>query len=294
MLSRRQKEFIYRHAYLPEQLPWYLGPMGDMSAHLNRPFILYERTRALSCIGYPLGEDYHPDVFRRCLRDAMSAFEVDWVQVIVPEPPAALPGVVETGPRDDYWFLELDRLPPPPKVMNMVRRAEREVEVRLGWSMGRRHRALLGEFCRRRHLEPEMGGFLQRMPGYVNRCFTAYPLEAWRGRPDLWPGRFGREGSTVRLMEAWRGESLLAFNVMELGAERWGFYLFSVSGDAARKIPGISDLLLHRLLLRAREEGKSFVNLGLGINEGIRAFKRKWGAEPLRPYYFALLRPGTA
>jgi hypothetical protein len=35
------------------------------------------------------------------------------------------------------------------------------------------------------------------------------------------------------------------------------------------------------------------MNLGLGVSDGIRFFKRKWGAEPFLPYVEASWRPAA-
>jgi hypothetical protein len=48
--------------------------------------------------------------------------------------------------------------------------------------------------------------------------------------------------------------------------------------------PGSADLVLSGLLNEALQRGHTRMNLGLGVNAGIRFFKRKWGAEPFLPY----------
>ena len=57
-------------------------------------------------------------------------------------------------------------------------------------------------------------------------------------------------------------------------------------------MPGASDLLLEAVIGAARSEGKRLVNLGLGINPGVRRFKQKWGGEPLLPYAYCRYAPG--
>jgi len=42
----------------------------------------------------------------------------------------------------------------------------------------------------------------------------------------------------------------------------------------------------------AQSEGKKTINLGLGINKGIRQFKEKWGGVPFLPYASALVHRG--
>ena len=43
-----------------------------------------------------------------------------------------------------------------------------------------------------------------------------------------------------------------------------------------------------------REQGKSTLHLGLGVNEGIRRFKKKWGGKPFLKYEFCERRYGVA
>ena len=45
---------------------------------------------------------------------------------------------------------------------------------------------------------------------------------------------------------------------------------------------GASDLLLIELIKFSEKHGKRYIHLGLGVNDGIRRFKEKWGAKPSR------------
>ncbi|WP_300686979.1 TraB/GumN family protein, partial [uncultured Bilophila sp.] len=56
--------------------------------------------------------------------------------------------------------------------------------------------------------------------------------------------------------------------------------------------PHAADLLFARMLEAARREGKGYIHLGLGVNEGIRRFKEKWGGRPALPYVMAGWREG--
>ena len=55
-------------------------------------------------------------------------------------------------------------------------------------------------------------------------------------------------------------------------------------------VPGASDLLLRELVKVAHAARKKAVNLGLGINDGIRRFKEKWGGVPFLPYVSAIVQ----
>ncbi len=75
---------------------------------------------------------------------------------------------------------------------------------------------------------------------------------------------------------------LVAFDVVTFGGE-YAFYLFNFRARDCY-VPGASDLLLARLIGLAQEAGKRYLNLGLGINPGVRGFKEKWGAVPFLPH----------
>ena len=86
------------------------------------------------------------------------------------------------------------------------------------------------------------------------------------------------------LLSARRSDGrLAAFTVGEFSALCTAFYLFCFR-DHLLAPPGSADLLLSGLMDAACERGQTYINLGSGINEGIRYFKRKWGGS-LSPLY---------
>ncbi len=44
------------------------------------------------------------------------------------------------------------------------------------------------------------------------------------------------------------------------------------------------------MIALSRESGKQYIHLGLGVNEGIRRFKKKWGGVPTRRYEMCEIR----
>jgi hypothetical protein len=78
---------------------------------------------------------------------------------------------------------------------------------------------------------------------------------------------------------------LSAFYVIELGAKHFSTY---VLGTHSKKhyVPHASDLLFLEMIKLSREHRKNTIDLGLGVNQGIRRFKEKWGGVPFLPYEF--------
>ena len=92
--------------------------------------------------------------------------------------------------------------------------------------------------------------------------------------------------SSAGVLNARNGQGrLCAFYVVELAARNFAPY---VLGCHSKKyyFPHASDLLFFEMMQFTRENGKNTINLGLGVNEGIRRFKEKWGGVPYLPYEF--------
>jgi hypothetical protein len=97
-----------------------------------------------------------------------------------------------------------------------------------------------------------------------------------------------KASSSAVLFEARREKELVAFNIVDLGAADHAFYLFSFRSRKVN-VPGASDLLFYEMVNLAQTAGKKAVNLGLGVNAGIRRFKEKWGGTPFLNYSSVLV-----
>ena len=105
------------------------------------------------------------------------------------------------------------------------------------------------------------------MPGYVSYSKTSFVLNA-------------RDSAG----------KLVAFDIADFGAKHYAFYMFNFR-SRQHHVPGTSDLLLQALIKEAEQQGKTYVNLGLGINQGVAFFKKKWGGQPFLNHEFLLYRP---
>lgn len=261
MLNREDKARVYAHAYLPEHLPDYLGAVSAAEPQLRADHLYLFKGHHLTLIGYPLegSPDTTPDVYESLCED----LQPETAAIIAPTiwlPPDAY----EAQPGDHYYRLELPLGTLPQGVAYMVRRAERELRVTLG-NFSREHKKLIKEFVSSHNLPAAQKKIYKGIPGYLKRA------------------------STARLLEARKGDHLVAFNILDLGAAEYAFYLFNFR-SGKRGVPGASDLLFLEMTEMARAEGKGIMNLGLGIHSGIRHFKEKWGGKPFLPYASALVQ----
>ena len=76
---------------------------------------------------------------------------------------------------------------------------------------------------------------------------------------------------------------MAAFYVVDLAAKNFATYVIGCHSKR-NYVQGASDLLFFEMINMSIESGKKYMHLGLGVNEGIRQFKEKWGGMPTRKY----------
>jgi len=263
MLNDQEIKWIHRHAYLPEHLPDYVRAVSGAEPFLHRNYLYFLSKKHLIFNGYPLEPDADPPagiydfIYERC--------QPATVAVIAPA--IWLPaGQCEQQTTDCYYRLDLPLTPIDAAVAYMLRRAQSELQVTRG-SFGKEHRKVIKAFV--------AGHKFNHQQKYLFKHISQY-LKA---------------SDSAVLFEARREKKLVAFNIVDLGAADYAFYLFSFRSNKIN-VPGASDLLFDEMVNLAQAEGKKAVNLGLGVNAGIRRFKEKWGGVPFLPYVSAMLHSG--
>lgn len=246
--------------YIPEQILDYFEPVSGLRHEVLGDYLCYFGEGVAVVVGYPLGLG---KVKR--LEDIMREVEMKaWrIEVIAPRLPRKFrfKEVFE----DEYYRLRLP-LTLRKKLRYMVNRAERELTVSESRELRREHVELMEEFLRRRDIMPHMRYVCERLHRYLSKSKTA------------------------RLLNAYEKKGMLVgFDVIDLPQGPYSFYMFNFIRRGEGYVPGVSDLLLHELVKLSDEEGKKYVNMGLGINEGVRRFKLKWGAEAFLPYRYGII-----
>ena len=258
MLSNEQLNRIYRQAYLPEHLPGYVEAISGAQAHLVGNYLCFTRKAHLIFIGYPLDESN--DDTTEAYESACERFDPSTVALIAPDiwlDPATL----KMQPRDSYYRLHLPVETIDPDRAYMVRRAQSELTVRKG-KFQREHKKMIKAFLKAHQLSAEQIYVYKRIAEYL------------------------RQAPSAHLLETRKNDVLVAFTVVDTGSADYAFYLFNFRSQK-EKVPGASDLLFKAMVDLAQSEGKKAINLGLGIHQGIRRFKEKWGGEIFLPYHSA-------
>ena len=266
MITTAEREYVEENAYLPEHIPQYVSAISMTEPLLFDDYVVHAKREHLIFVGYPLKESFNEKQMGRAFKDAMKRCKPESVTLIAPAIPSCVNGR-DHPPSDHYYRLELATLSISQKLRNMLTRASRELSVERTRTFSREHKKLVNNFLETHRVDGGTQFIFKRIDKYLSSSITGWVFDARNNRGEL-----------------------VAFDIAELKPRDYTIYMFNFTSDALY-VPGASDLLLSNVVQVSKEEGKKYVNLGLGINRGVTFFKKKWGGVPFLPYASCLYHP---
>ena len=262
MLTSDQESYLLENAYVPEHITGLMVPVSKGEAFIVSDYLAYAKDNWLIFVGYPLTEAFSDEGCEAAVEETVRACRPEYAWFIGPRvPPALLENCAERQ-SDSYYRLDLGASPPA-ALMRQAEKASAALRIERSRTFGKKHDALIAEFVKRvKKLPPMIRELYRAMPEYVATSDAAALLSAYD-----------------------RKEKLSALFVVDLAPRRFATY---VLGCYSRKryVAHASDLLFREMIDLAKREGKEYINLGLGVNDGIRRFKEKWGGAPFLAYEF--------
>jgi hypothetical protein len=262
MINPEDEAYILERAFVPEHILSLMVPISKGEPFLKEEHLVFVKDNWLILVGYPLEGNFSQERCERVLKQAVETFRPEYLWFIGPDIPPSLQGSCKERQTDQYYKFDLNRTKLKPSLQRVADKASKELIVERGHSISKEHEALISELLKREKLPPRLRELYRAMPDYVAHSSTSCVLNA-------------RD----------KNGKLCAFFVVELGAKDFSTY---VLGSHSKKhyVSHASDLLFLEMIKLTREHGKNTVNLGLGVNEGIRRFKEKWGGIPFLNYEF--------
>jgi hypothetical protein len=263
MISPEEQEYVRRKAYVPEHvIPLMVGVSGG-EPFLTEDYLFFHKNDWVIFIGYPLENAFREESFLAALERTRTHFRPSCTSFIAPALPSALPQNEGDRETDEYYRLDLKNFGVGKELKRGLAKSSRALTVERARAMSPQHLTLTREFLKREKVSPRVRELYLRMPQYLAYSPTSLILNALDEK-----------------------KRLSAFYVVELGALQFATY---VVGCFSREnyVPHASDFLFKEMVRLAEEHHKDYVHLGLGVNEGIRRFKRKWGGVPFLRYEFA-------
>jgi hypothetical protein len=262
MITPEEEGYVLESAYVPEHIVNLMASISRGEPFFIEDHLGFVKDNWVILVGYPLDGNFSHERCEKILKQAVEAYRPEYLWFIGPEIPISLLDSCKERETDQYYRLDLEQTKLKPSLQRMTDKASKELMVERGHSISKEHEALISELLKREKLPPRVRELYRAMPDYVARSSSACTLNA-------------RD----------KNGKLCAFFVVELGAKNFSSYVLGCHSKR-HYVPHASDLLFLEMIRLTREHGKRTINLGLGVNEGIRRFKEKWGGIPYLNYEF--------
>ena len=262
MITPEDEEYILSRAYVPEHIVNLMASISRGEPFFTDDHLGFVKDNWLIFVGYPLDENFSQDRCDKTLKQAVEMYRPEYLWFIGPEIPVSLLESCTERETDQYYRLDLKQAKLKPSLQRMADKASQELFVERGHIISKDHEALIAELLKREKLPPRLRELYRAMPYYVAHSSSACVLNALN-----------------------KNGKLCAFYVVELGAKNFSTYLLGCHSKK-RYVTHASDLLFFEMIKLTQEHGKNIINLGLGVNAGIRRFKEKWGGIPYLNYEF--------
>jgi len=269
VITPQEEAYILERAYIPEHIINLMASISKGEPFLTEEHLGFVKDNWLIFVGYPLDGNLSQVRSERVMKQAVETFRPEYLWFIGPEILPSLSDSCNERETDRYYTLDVEQTKLKPSLQRIAEKASKEATVERSRSFSKEHQALTAELLKREKLPPRVRELYRAMPDYVSRSSSACTLNA--------RDKNGR---------------LCAFFVVELGAKNFSTYILG-SHSKKHYVPHASDLLFLEMIKLTREHSKHTINLGLGVNQGIRRFKEKWGGTPYLNYEFCERYYGT-
>jgi hypothetical protein len=262
VITPEEEAYVLERAYVPEHILNLMIPISKGEPFLKEDYLVFARDNWVIFVGYPLRGNFSQERCEKILKQTVETYRPEYLWFIGPEILPSLLDSCKERETDRYYTLDIGQTKRKPSLQRIADKASRELTVERSRSFSKEHEALIAELLKREKLPPRVRELYRAMPDYV-----AQSSSAW----------------TLNVLD--KNRKLSAFFVVELGAKNFSTYILG-SHSKKHYVPHASDLLFFEMIKLTREHGKHTINLGLGVNDGIRRFKEKWGGIPSLNYEF--------
>lgn len=260
MITPEEKQYILSQAYVPEHAVDLITRLSGGEPFLSGDYFCCLKGHWLIIVGYPLAGDFKLSRLEDFYERITKKFSPRTVSLIAPELPPKLSVQSHEKESDRYYTLDIQGLTIKSNLMRAVKRAQSQLTIQCGTRMQDDHHELAQEFIERVKPPPRVKELLLKMPNYVVNTEHSIVLNAWNDN-----------------------KKLVAYYVVDLAVKKFSTYVIGCHSKI-NYVPGASDLLCYEMIRISKQHGKRYIHLGLGVSEGIRRFKKKWGGRPTLKY----------
>ena len=264
MISQKEEEYILNKAYVPEHIISLMSLISGGEPFLISDHLFFVKDALLMFIGYPLHKDFDKEECARLLEETVKKFSLKHIRVIAPSVPESCRAIES----DKYYRLDIDNSAINKNLERVCERASRALWVEQVHEITIHHKELISEFIARVKPRSRVVELYKSLEYYMSVSKTACILNAQDEHGNL-----------------------SAFYVVDEAAKKFATYLIGCH-SRENYVTHASDLLMREMIRMARDQGKEYVHLGLGVNPGIRRFKEKWRGYPFLDYAYGEIDVG--
>lgn len=261
MLTKEQESFVLSKAYVPEHIPAMMSFLsGGDSLLIDNRFLAFKRDNFMIFIGYPLLTLEYDKNVEYYIKKILKKFAPTNLFIISDKSDLDFFRKCKKIEEDYYYVIEIENLSIPEKLLRLAEKNLKNFTIKVEKNTTDLHLKLTEEFLNRKELPEHIRELYLRFPDYIDLSDTTFYLSAYSNYGEL-----------------------AAFYVVENAAKDFSAYMIGCTSKI-HNIPHASDCLMFELINLSKGWGKKFINLGLGVNEGISKFKEKWGAKRFLKY----------
>lgn len=204
-----------------------------------------------------------------CVRK-LAEMPIKILNIVTPEPLNALPNMELKNPVEDY-HIDVSQFD-----LNLKGVEYKSIRYRVRQAEKSGYRTKIGRELTPSHIY------------LLSRHMTHHKYDAWDFEEMLSLERFFREHDRGSMIEAYQGDKLLGFDVIDFLENNrvmvvpLGIYL---------KAPGLTDFLMYEDLKYAKENGYEWLDIGSACGEPkLRQFKEKWFAKPKYRIFWQIMK----
>lgn len=254
MISKEQEEYILEKAYVPEHIPKMMSFLSEGECFLfEQNYVIFKTRSFLIFIGYPLNFTEESDQMERCLKRVLKTFGPLRLFILTGKGESKFFKKCKKIDDDFYYVIDIERISFDRKLLKLVERAQKRLSIQIEKNTTPQHRKLTEDFLQSKNLSDNIKELYIRLPEYMNFSDGIFYLSA-----------YSEEGQ------------LAGYYVVDTEAKNFSAYMIGCLSKV-NYVPYTSDYLMYELIKITEKMGKKYVNLGIGVNEGIRRFKEKWG-----------------
>lgn len=266
MLSYREESEIIERAYIPEHIVSLMTTISRGEPFLEEDMLYFKGDGWIILVGYPLCGEFTANKLLEVYFRISKNYPFEYFWLIAPQIPEDLKKEASIFKEDYYYTLEISSFRPKEKLLRHVKEASQKLQVSVSKSYSSEHQNICVTFLKYKKPDPFSEGLFSSMANYISNSISASILEA-------------RDSSN----------NLVAFYVVDSSAKDFLTYVVGIR-NLDKEISHASDLLFFEMVEFAKKLEKKYIHLGLGVDEGIRRFKKKWGGQPTIPYEFVEIR----